>query len=302
MSIGVCVGPDPMPEIVAAVREGGGIVVDAADAEAIVWLGNDPAVLAPQLHEGVRWVQLFHAGVENWLASGSIDTGRVWSSAASVFSTQVAEHALALMLAGVHRIGEGAQAERWEERFGGLLAGASVLIVGAGGIGSALIEMLGPFDVEIVAVTRRGLPVPGARSTIASARLGEEQWRRADVVVLAAPATPATRHLVDERVLRALPSNAWVVNVARGSLIDTGALVTALDQGWIGGAALDVCDPEPLPEGHPLWRHPRAILTPHAAAPPAQVTASMALRVRENVGHWLAGEPLTGAIDLQRGY
>jgi phosphoglycerate dehydrogenase-like enzyme len=122
------------------------------------------------------------------------------------------------------------------------------------------------------------------------------------VVVLAAPSTAATRHLIDERVLRAMPSSSVLVNVARGSLIDTDALVRALDDGWIGAAALDVCDPEPLPDRHPLWHHPRAIITPHAATIPDLISSAMAPRVRENVHRFRTGERLLGVIDPERGY
>jgi phosphoglycerate dehydrogenase-like enzyme len=96
--------------------------------------------------------------------------------------------------------------------------------------------------------------------------------------------------------------HAWVVNVARGSLIDTDALVEALAAGSIGGAALDVTDPEPLPEGHPLWSEPRALITPHSANPPDALVRRLAERVEENVSRFMAGEELIGVIDVEAGY
>jgi D-3-phosphoglycerate dehydrogenase len=143
--------------------------------------------------------------------------------------------------------------------------------------------------------------VEGAAESLPAARLGEV-WPRADVVVVAAPATGATQHLLGEEELRALPSGAWIVNVARGSLIDTDALVRVLRDGAIAGAALDVTDPEPLPDGHPLWSEPRALITPHTANPPQALVRRLAQRVEENVRRFGAGEELLGVIDLDRDY
>jgi D-3-phosphoglycerate dehydrogenase len=99
-----------------------------------------------------------------------------------------------------------------------------------------------------------------------------------------------------------MPSHAWVVNIARGSLIDTDALVAALDAEQIGGAALDVTDPEPLPDGHPLWRSPRALITPHVANPPSSMERHLAAHVAENVRRFGAGEDLLAPIERDRGY
>jgi phosphoglycerate dehydrogenase-like enzyme len=108
--------------------------------------------------------------------------------------------------------------------------------------------------------------------------------------------------LIGARQLAAMQSHAWVVNVARGSLIDTDALVEALGAGSIGGAALDVTDPEPLPEGHPLWTEPRVLITPHAANPPDALIRRLAERVEENVARYVSGKDLAGVIDVEAGY
>jgi D-3-phosphoglycerate dehydrogenase len=182
-----------------------------------------------------------------------------------------------------------------------LLEGSTVAIVGAGGIGRALISLLAPHDVTVIAVTRRGEPVPRADRTLPASEL-PEVWSAADHFVIAAPATDATRHLVGARELAAMQPHSWIVNVARGSLIDTDALVDALQAERIGGAALDVTDPEPLPDGHPLWRSPRAIITPHVANPPSAQFRKLAERVRENVARFVAEEPLLAPVEQDRGY
>ena len=121
-------------------------------------------------------------------------------------------------------------------------------------------------------------------------------------MVVGAPNTPDTKALIGARELELMPSHAWIVNIARGPLIDTDALVAALAAGAIGGAGLDVTDPEPLPDGHPLWTEPRALITPHSANPASLLIPHLAERVGENVRRYAAGEELIGLIDVPRGY
>ncbi|MBA3886221.1 MAG: hydroxyacid dehydrogenase [Acidobacteria bacterium] len=287
---------------IEAVERGGGRVVDAPEeAEAIVWLGSEKAKLPGMLYPGVRWVQLPSAGVESWMEEGLIDTERIYTSAAGVYSETVAEHALALMLAGARRLHESARATSWEVGWGRSLAGSTVVILGAGGIGRALIRMLEPFGTRTLAVTRSGREVPGATRSYSADQTGE-LWPEGDFFVVAAPATGDTEKMIGARELDAMQSHAWVVNVARGSLIDTDALVEALAEGRIGGAALDVTDPEPLPDGHPLWTEPRALITPHTANPPDALARALAERIEENVSRFKAGEELIAVVDVEAGY
>jgi phosphoglycerate dehydrogenase-like enzyme len=286
-----------------AVSDGGGELAPLESADGLVWLGGSPDEL-PELPDSLRWVQLPSAGVEQWVRSGKVDGARDWTSATGAFGLPVAEHALALMLAAdkaIHHfacerswVGEG----RHEVR---ALEGSTVLIVGAGGIGRALIGLLEPFGAEVIAVSRRGREVPGAARTLAADRLSEV-WGEAHHVVIAAPATDGTRRLVGARELAAMREDAWLVNVARGTLVDTDALVEALRAGAIAGAALDVTDPEPLPDGHPLWELPNVLITPHVATPPEAERRHFAERVRENVRRLAAGEALEGLIDPDGGY
>jgi phosphoglycerate dehydrogenase-like enzyme len=166
--------------------------------------------------------------------------------------------------------------------------------VGAGGIGRALIGLLEPFDAEVIAVTRRGREIPGpARParTLPADRVGEV-WGAARHVVIAAPATDGTRHLVGPDELRAMREDAWLVNVARGSLVDTDALVEALRAGAIAGAALDVTDPEPLPADDPLLEAPNLIVVPHVGSATVRTRSKMAAMAVENLLAALAGEAM----------
>ena len=282
-------------------REAGGEPGPLERADALVWLGGDPAAL-PELPDSVRWVQLPSAGVEQWLRAGVVGDGPVFTSAVGSFGLPVAEHALALILAGAKALARSARARSWDpdgrDRVRAL-EGATVAIVGAGGIGRALISLLAPFGAEAIAVTRRGRPVEGAARTFPADRLAEI-WPDAHYVVVATPATDGTRHLIGARELAAMRDDAWLVNVARGSVVDTNALVDALRAGAIAGAALDVTDPEPLPEDHPLWE--LALITPHVATPPDAEAAHFAQRVGENVRRLAAGEPLEGVVDAEGGY
>ena len=290
----VHVAPESERAIEEAITAAGGQIGPLEEAAALVWLDSNPNSFPAALPDGVRWVQLPSAGVESWL--GRIDRERVWTSAAGAYGLPVAEHALALMLAGARRLPDCARADTWTKPPARPLDGSTVAIVGAGGIGRALIALLEPLDVEVLAVSRRGRD-----GTLPASRL-PEVLPVAHHVVIAAPATADTRHIIGAAELDAMRDDAWLVNVARGALVDTDALVAALASGSIAGAALDVTEPEPLPDGHPLWSEPRALITPHIANPDATLRRYLARHVQENVARFANGEPLLSQINLEAGY
>jgi phosphoglycerate dehydrogenase-like enzyme len=305
----VHVAPDDHPwrdPIAAAVARGGGTAAAAVDdATALVWLTNRAEDgLRDLLHDRIGWVQLRSAGVERWVTGGVLDRDRRWTAARGAYADSVAEHALALILAGLKLLPTYARATTWDagaKDQGLLLRGRTVAVVGAGGIGQELIRYLRPLGAHVIAVTRSGREVEGADENLAAHRL-DEVWPRAQVVVVGAPATDDTQHLVGAAELAAMPSDALLVNIARGSLVDTDALVEALRRGDILGAALDVTDPEPLPDGHPLWSEDRALITPHAANPGSAQLERLCHLVEENVRRLTAGEQLHGVVDLDAGY
>jgi D-3-phosphoglycerate dehydrogenase len=294
MTAAIHIGPDPEEHLVRAVEEGGGQPVALGEAEGVVWAG--PPSDLPELPGSVRWVQLQAAGIEPWIARIRETPGVQFTSAVGAYATQVAELALGLLIAGTRGFVGYARASSWEPRQDRVLQGSTVAVVGAGAIGRELIAMLEPHEVEIIAVTRSGRD-----GTLPVERLGEV-WGSADHFVICAPATDGTRHLVGASELAAMKPHSWVVNIARGSLIDTDALVEALEAEAIGGAGLDVTDPEPLPDGHPLWSSPRALITPHVANPPSTMARDLAKRVQENVRRFAAGEELIAPVSADRGY
>lgn len=299
------VGPVAAPELQEAVVAAGGRLSPAAEASALVWYGAEPERFGELDHPGLEWVQLPAAGIEEWTAAGVLRDGVTFTSAAGAYADTVAEHALGLMLTGARGLHVMARADRWERPSRATsLFGATVGILGAGGIGRSLIGLLRPFGVRVLAVNRSGRPVEGAEHTWRAddAAGVREVLAAADFLVLAAPATAETARLVDADALSRMKPGAWLVNVARGALVDTDALLAALDENRIGGAALDVTDPEPLPDGHPLFRHPRAFVSPHSANPKSLLLPALARRVEENVRRHLAGEPLLGVVDPAAGY
>jgi phosphoglycerate dehydrogenase-like enzyme len=164
-----------------------------------------------------------------------------------------------------------------------------------------LLRLLEPFRAQVTVVRRRPEPVAGAVQTLGDDRL-HEALASALAVILVLALTPRTRKLIGRAELAAMERNAWLVNVARGQIVDTGALVDALRSGQIGGAALDVTDPEPLPVGHPLWELPNCLITPHTADTEEMIRPLLARRIAENVRRLMAGQELVGRIDPDLGY
>jgi phosphoglycerate dehydrogenase-like enzyme len=287
-----------------AVEAGGGTLVDLPDATGLVWaLADDPDGLAAVLdaHPGLRWVQLPWAGIEPYLEVVRAHPGPRWTCGKGVYAEPVAEHALALGLAGLRQLGTYARATSWTAQAGENLLGAQVVVLGGGGIAESLLRLLGPFGCRTTVVRRTPAPMEGAAEVVGLDRL-DAVLGGADLVVLALALTPETAGILDRRRLELLAPHAWVVNVARGAHVVTDDLAAVLAEGRIGGAALDVTDPEPLPDDHPLWTDPRCIITPHTANTVEMAVPLLSQRVRENVARWIAGEELVGPVDAAAGY
>ena len=301
----VAVGPEPAPWAAEAIRRGGGEAVRLDhDPTGLVWTAGsamdalrDALAAAP----GISWVQLPMAGTERAFEAGVVDHKRRWTSAKGAYSEPVAEHALALILAGLRQLTIRARARTWGEPAGETLFRQPVTVVGAGGIATVLLRLLEPFGTPVTVVRRQPEPVPGAVRTLTTDRLAEGlAGARAVVIVVAL--TPQTKSLIGPAELAAMERDAWLVNVARGGVVDTEALTAALRQGQIGGAALDVTDPEPLPAGHPLWDLPNCLITPHTADTEEMTRPLLADRITDNVRRLAAGQALAGLLDPEHGY
>ena len=302
MDARVWLGPEHSPVVAEAVERAGGELTEPGEANVVVWLGDPaPEVIREVVHTGIRWVQLWSAGPDWWVEQGIVDRERVWTRVEDVYAADVAEHALAFILAAARCLPQEARRRRWHAGGGARLAGQTVGIVGAGAIGRETIARLRPFGVRTIAQTRSGRTVSGADRSVDRDGL-EDLLRESDYVVIAAPLTSETEGLIGTRELGLIGPEGWLVNVARGRLVVTDQLVAALQAERIAGACLDVTHPEPLPEDHPLWRFDNVLITPHAANPPGTVMEPLARLVEENVRRFREDRELLGVIDPERGY
>lgn len=281
-----------------------------AEAEVFVNTSSDPAAV-PYLPENIQWVQYCFTGVNHLIDAGIIRSGGVpWCNSAGAFAKPVAESALGLLLSQAHHHKAFALAKTWDvahelDQSQAWLYDQQgpkrVVIVGAGGIGKQLMAYLKPFGVHITAVNRSGRTVEGADVTLPIER-ASKVWGEADFVVSILPATAATEHFFDAELFRAMKDSAVFVNVGRGSTVVTDDLVQALREGQIAGAGLEVMDPEPLPDGHPLYDLPNATLTPHMAASFQVAQHHMGAIFNANAAAWERGEDMLTRVDPDAGY
>lgn len=299
LALGPVHAPDWMRQ---AIEEGGAEIVDLSQAEGLVWgAARDADGLAAALvaQPLLQWVQLPFAGVENFVHL--INSERMWTCGKGVYAEPVAEMALGLMLAGLRGVGSYARRSTWSGPVGRNLQGARVAIFGGGGITESLVRLLAPFDCHITVVRQRVTPMDGVAHVLESDRY-RDALPGADVVVLALSLTKKTEGIIGRRELEAMSSHTWLVNVARGRHIVTDDLVQALRERTIGGAALDVTDPEPLPDEHPLWSLDNCIITPHVGNTPEMAIPLLSERIRLNVRRWAAGDDLLGPVHPELGY
>jgi len=273
----------------------------AGDADVLLALSRDRATLEPSAVPNVRWLHAFSTGVDGFPLDVVGD--RTFTCSRGANAVPIAEFVLASMLAFAKRfpttwITE--PPEHWNLASLDVLAGRTVGLVGVGAIGTEVARRALAFDMRVLAYRRRPEPppIPG----IERCSELEELLGQSDHVVIAAPATPATHHMIGAAALAAIKPGAHLVNIARGSLVDQDALIAALDDGRVACASLDTVDPEPLPAGHPLYAHPSVRLSAHVSwSAPDTLGPTLAL-FAENVRRYRAREPLHGIVDVDAGY
>lgn len=299
--------PDKLPDehFAQSVHAGGGLAGAVTGRTTGVVIGGrvDLDELSQLLtdYPEIGWIQLPSAGVERYAHVIAAHKDRKWTSAKGAYAPPVAEHILALTLASLRRLPQLARTKSWGPEVGSSLYGSRVVVIGAGGIGVEAVRLFRAFNTDITVVRRRQEPVASADRTLTTAEL-HEALPDADVVVIAAALTAGTAGLVGKGELALMKPSAVLVNIARGKLVDTDALLAALREERLAGAALDVTDPEPLPDGHPLWDEPRCLITPHTADTEDMVRPLISARIRTNVERWAAGKELEGLVDVEAGY
>ncbi|MFF6884546.1 2-hydroxyacid dehydrogenase [Streptomyces sp. NPDC012421] len=260
--------------------------------------GSAVAVRPLAAMTSLRVVQTLSAGIDHVVPGlGSLGPGVSVCNAKGVHEASTAELTLALILAslrGIPRFVRGQDAEEWRDGFYPALADKSVLIVGYGSIGSAIEDRLAPFECARVARVARSARTTARGPVHALADL-PALLPEADVVVLSTPLTPETTHLADAGFLARMKDGALLVNVARGPVVDTNALLKEVESGRIT-AALDVTDPEPLPAGHPLWHAPGVLVTPHVGGSTSAFMPRAKRLIAGQVGRFAAGEELANVL------
>jgi phosphoglycerate dehydrogenase-like enzyme len=284
----------------------GGLDRAASGAEAL-WLDYLPAPRVRPLVEAaaeLRWLATGLAGVDGWPLDLIAERGIVLTNGSGLNAKPVAEFAVMGLLAMAKDLRALVHAQDRREFLARApgnveLEGTRALVIGYGAIGREIGRRLKAFDVEITGVRRRPDGEPGVIGPGDwRARLGEFDW-----IVLAAAATRETAGMIGRAELSAMKPSAVIVNIARGELIDQGALVEALTAERLGGAFLDVTDPEPSPPDDPIWTAPRTLLTSHCAGRAQTHTADRNARFfLDNLERWRAGRPLANLVDLRLGY
>ena len=283
------------PEDCAAMAE--------AEAAWINILEGDGQARAVEAGPKLKWVSTIQAGVNTWPLARMKQRGLLFTNGSGIAAPPIGEFVVMGMLALLKNL-KGLlaleQERRWEPHLlgGSDLAGAKVLIVGYGAIGREIARRLAGFDVEVTGVRRS----PSGEAGV----IGPDDWRprlaEFDWVILAAASTDETRGMIGQAELAAMKPGARIVNVARGFMIDQPAMIAALEDGRLGGALLDVTEPEPPPKDDPIWSAPNVLLTGHSSAVGHTFYRRAAILFLDNLDRYRRGEPLRNLVDLEAGY
>ena len=260
----------------------------------------------------LKWIHSTAAGVAQLMYPELHDSGILVTNPSGIFSVPMAEHTMGLLVAmarnfpdSVRQQGRGrwSQQELWDmPQHLTELNGQVLLIVGFGSIGHELARRAKAFDMRVWGVSRSGKGDARLAEKIVPVSQLHEVLPEADYIVVSAPETQETKHLIGAREIALMKSTARLVNVARGSLVDQAALIAALQQRKLAGAALDVTDPEPAPADDPIWQAPNLFLTPHTSAISDRLWARQTALLLELLERWFDGRELFNQVDLRRGY
>jgi D-2-hydroxyacid dehydrogenase (NADP+) len=260
----------------------------------------------------LKWIHVTAAGVAQLMRPDVRASGVIVTNARGIHAIPIAEHTMGMMIAFARKFpasmrfqtaSHWGQQEIWDmQPPPSELFGATLLIVGLGAIGSELARRARAFGMHVLAVTRSGKADGSLAERVFPSTNLLRALPEADYVVLAAPDTPETHHMIGARELAAMRRTACLVNIARGALVDELALIAALQRGAIAAAALDVAEQEPLPPESPLWRLDNVFITPHTSAVSEQLWPRQAKLIIENLERWFAGRELINRVDLTRGY
>lgn len=290
------------PDVTVRAIGSGDALEDDAVGEVLVTSHFFAADLPALVDRGVVWVHNFGTGVDKF-PMGLLGSEQTLTCSRGAGAGPISEWVIAQMLAFAKHLPQAwitEPPEHWNLADLGTLRDSHVGIIGYGGIGEAVARRALPFGSLVKAYRRRPIPPADAEVEIVTDLLALVAW--SDHLVITAPSTPATHHLVGPAVLAVMGPGAHLVNIARGALVDQEALRPALDDGRVALASLDTVDPEPLPEGHWLYTHPRVHLSPHISwSSPERYDRILGVFLEE-LARWEAGEPLVNVVDRGEGY
>jgi phosphoglycerate dehydrogenase-like enzyme len=265
-----------------------------------------------KLARKLKWIHSTAAGVGQLMYPELQQSGIAVTNASGIHTVAMAEHVLGFLVALARRFPDAlrfqrrrqwAQQDIWDAQLRPReLQGQVLLMVGFGAIGRELAKRVKPLGMKIWAVTRSGKGDPDLADRILPASRLDEVLHEADYVILAAPETPETHHLIGQKQLQQMKPTSFLINVARGSLVDEQALIETLERRAIAGAALDVAEQEPLPPESPLWRLDNVFITPHISAVSEYLWDRQTELLLDNLDRWFSGRELRNVVDLKRGY
>ena len=277
---------------------------EIVDAEAVIGgISQDLFAKAKKL----KWLQTYSAGVEAYRWKEFLESSVVLTNCKIVQGPNIADHAMAMLLAltrGLNVFFAAKAKDEWNREGHELLElqNMTAVVIGVGGIGSQIAQRAHGFGMKVIGVDPKDLPPSNTVSRMVYPSQLDSVLPLADIVFVSAPLTPESRHMMGPRQFELMKKDCFFIAVSRGGLYDTPSLVKALDSKRLAGAGLDVTDPEPLPKGHPLWKFPNVVLTPHVAGTSPGSHARRVAVFKENIGHFVRNEPMRNVVDKQKGY
>ena len=282
---------------------------EAVDAQAVLGYCDEEMLSASP---GLFWIQVYWAGVENCVSNPSMQSGnRLLTNGQRIGSPALAEHSIAMMMMLARGLdiyyanqlqGEWKRVTQLDREDHLELEGRTLLVVGLGGIGTQVAKRGHGLGMRVLATRNSRREGPDYVEYVGLSHELNELAAKADVVINTVPLTDQTRGIFNAELFDAMKPTAFFITVGRGGSTVTADLVAALKSGSIGGAGLDVTDPEPLPAGHPLWSMPRVIITPHTAGSSDKGRDRLYLMMKENLRRYVNGEPMLSVVDIKKGY
>ncbi len=298
----------PNVRIVAA--RGADLAKEIEDADAMVGVSLTPELF--QHARQLKWLHIASAGVETHgrsigLFPALVNSNVVVTNAKNVYGPQIADHAFAFLLALTRKLNvtiPRQQTEEWPAGRDGMfeLNGKTAVIIGVGGIGSQIAQRAHGFGMKVIGVDIRDIPTNNMIQRVVPPDQLDAVLPEADVVFVSVPHTAKSEGMMGAREFELMKKGSYFIAMSRGKIYDHQALVKALDTRRLAGVGLDATDPEPLPKGHPLWKFPNVIITPHVSGGSDNLESRLNNLVKENIRRFGAGLPLLNVVDKKEGF